>query len=46
MSMLVPDEHALETRSLSRNQVLFANGDKVAAIYWLAAFTRSTSKRC
>jgi CRP-like cAMP-binding protein len=35
MSMLAIDEKALETRSLARNEVLFRQGDKVAAIYFV-----------
>src|ERR1041385_6999249 len=33
--MLLLDETKLETRSLARNEVLFRQGDKVAAIYFI-----------
>jgi CRP-like cAMP-binding protein len=35
--MLSLDEHALERRSLARNEVLFRQGDKVTAIYFIEA---------
>lgn len=33
--MLALDQHALERRSLARNELLFRQGDKVAAIYFI-----------
>lgn len=35
--MLAVDQLALETRSLARNEVLFRQGDKVTAIYFIEA---------
>src|SRR6266853_1452559 len=35
--MLGLDEHALQRRSLARNETLFRQGDKVAAIYFVDA---------
>src|SRR5258708_10294534 len=35
--MLLLDQQALERRSLARNEVLFRQGDKVAAIYFVEA---------
>jgi CRP-like cAMP-binding protein len=35
--MLALDQHALERRSLARNEVLFRQGDKVTAIYFIEA---------
>src|SRR5258708_7143346 len=33
--MLALDEHTLERRSLARNEVLFRQGDRVTAIYFI-----------
>src|SRR5262245_8204140 len=35
MSMLALDQASLERRSLARNEVLFRQGDKVTAIYFI-----------
>jgi CRP-like cAMP-binding protein len=35
--MLALDQHALERRSLARNEVLFRQGEKVTAIYFIEA---------
>jgi CRP-like cAMP-binding protein len=35
--MLALDQHALERRSLARNEVLFRQGEKVSAIYFIEA---------
>ncbi len=35
--MLGLDEHALQRRSLARNETLFRQGDKIAAIYFVEA---------